>query len=139
MDPAYLVAIFAVGALAALRLAMVSGVGPRGRRLGRAIYLPALAGEVFVIGASLKLLVTSPPLGLILAATGVVTTVLLLRMIIPGPVVATLAGSDGDPRLGPDGDLTGPAFDYIIWIALGLPILMILSLVVLAATGALSH
>jgi hypothetical protein len=118
---------------------MVREAGPRDGLLRRAIYLPALIGEVFVIGASLKLLATSLPLGLILAATGVVTTVLLLRLIVPGPVAATPAGSDGDPRFGPDGDVTGPAFDYIIWVALGLPMLMIVSLVVFVVIGALSR
>jgi hypothetical protein len=49
-----------------------------------------------------------------------------------------LSVSPTTTRLAPTGDITGPHFDYVIWIALGLPMLFVLLLAMLAISGALT-
>ena len=67
---------------------------------------------------------------------GVVTVVLLVRVLL-----GSLSARDGTTPDGtaPNGDLTGPYFDYVMWVALGVPMLAILAFAILAVTGALSR
>ena len=83
----------------------------------------------------LRLATTNLPVGLLLIAVGVVTVVLLVRVLL-----GSLSARDGTTPDGttPNGDLSGPYFDYVIWVALGVPMLAILAFAILAVTGALN-
>jgi hypothetical protein len=101
-----------------------------GSRFARLIYLPALVGGIVVMWAGIRVAGSSLPVGLIILALGAVTTILVARMVLRGPAAAKQQVANGD--------LTGPYFDYIMWVALGVPMLLVVGLVILAITGGLS-
>ena len=68
-------------------------------------------------------------MGLILSAVSLMTLVLLVRM-----VTRTQVAGVSSP-----GELSGPWFDYLIWMALGAPLILAGLLLVLAATGGLNR
>jgi hypothetical protein len=83
-------------------------------RLIALIYVLPIVGGAAIVWAGVRLATTNVPLGLLLIAMGVVTVALLVR------------------------DLTGPYFDYLMWITLGIPMLAILAFAILAVTGAMA-
>jgi hypothetical protein len=64
-------------------------------------------------------------------AIGGVTILLVARMMVAHREAAKRPPSS-------TGELTGPSFDYLVWVALGVPMLLVLGLVILAIGGALS-
>ena len=98
-------------------------------RLIALIYVLPIVGGAAIVWAGIRLATTNLPVGLLLIAMGVVTVVLLVRVLL---------GSLSPDGTTPNGDLTGPYFDYVIWVALGVPMLAILAFAILAVTGALS-
>ena len=104
-------------------------------RLIALIYVLPIVGGAAIVWAGVRLAMTNLPVGLLLIAMGVVTVVLLVRVLL-----GSLSARDGTTPDGttPNGDLTGPYFDYVIWVALGVPMLAILAFAILAVTGALS-
>ena len=99
-------------------------------RIVALVYIPAILGGAVTVWAGLRLATTSLLVGLPLVAVGAVTVVLVVRLML-----GRLAAPDGTT---PTGDLSGPYFDYIIWVALGVPMLVILALAILLITGGAS-
>ncbi len=102
-------------------------------RLIALIYVLPIVGGAAIVWAGVRLATTNVSLGLLLIAMGVVTVVLLVRVLLRG-----LSAQDGTTPAGTteNGDVTGPYFDYLMWITLGVPMLAILAFVILAITGA---
>jgi hypothetical protein len=130
MDPVALVAIVVVVAVVGVRFVGVRRAAAGDDRFIGLLYVPTLLGGVVVMWAGVRVAGTSLPVGLMILAIGGVTTVLVARMIVGGPTIAR--------RLTSSGDLSGPYVDYIIWLAIGLPMLMGLGLVILAIMGGLT-
>ena len=72
----------------------------------------------------------NPVAGFVFSGVALVTLVLLVRMV---------ARYQPTTAPGSSGQLSGPWFDYIIWMALGAPFILVGLLLVLAVTGALNH
>jgi len=104
-------------------------------RLIALIYVLPIVGGAAIVWAGVRLAMTNLPIGLLLIAMGVVTVALLVRVLL-----GSLSARDGTTPDGttPNGDLTGPYFDYVIWVALGVPMLAIVAFAILAVTGALN-
>jgi hypothetical protein len=130
VDPAVVVGIVAfVMVIVFWRVALRRA--PTGdSRLAGILYLPALAGGLVVIWAGTRVIGSSLPVGLLIVAFGSVTTVLVARMILSRPGSVRQQESNGE--------LSGPYFDYIIWVAIGLPVFLVLALAILAITGGLT-
>jgi len=92
--------------------------------------VPAVVSGVVTILLSFKIAATNLALGLFVMGFGAITTVLMVRRI--------LAHRGAEERLVDVGELRGPEFDYLIWTALGVPMFLVVALVILAITGALS-
>ena len=99
-------------------------------RLIALIYVLPIVGGAAIVWAGIRLAMTNLPVGLLLIAMGVVTVVLLVRVLL-----GSLSAREGTT---PNGDLSGPYFDYVIWVALGVPMLAILAFAILAVTGTLN-
>ena len=99
------------------------------------IYVLPIVGGAAIVWAGVRLAMTNLPVGLLLIAMGVVTVALLVRVLL-----GSLSARNGTTPDGttPNGDLSGPYFDYVIWVALGVPMLAILAFAILAVTGALA-
>jgi hypothetical protein len=100
-----------------------------GHRVVDLTALPALLSGGIITVLGFKVATTSLPSGLFMLAIGGLTFVLGVRM---------LSNRGAAKRLESTGELTGPHFDYLIWSALGVPMLMVLALAILAITGALN-
>jgi len=98
------------------------------------IYVLPIAGGAAIVWVGIRLATTNLPVGLLLVAMGVVTVALLVRVLVGSLSARDDTTADGTT---PTGDLTGPYFDYIMWVALGVPMLAILAFAILAVTGAL--
>jgi hypothetical protein len=94
------------------------------------VYVPALLGGAVVLWAGLRIATTDLLVGLPLIGVGVVTVILLVRVML-----GSRAAPDGTT---PTGDITGAYFDYIVWVALGVPMLAVLALAILVITGGAS-
>ena len=79
--------------------------------------------------AGLTLFGSNPAVGIILSGVSLVTLVLLFRMVTR--TQAADANSPGEP--------SGPWFDYLIWMALGAPLILVGLLLIVAVTGGLNH
>ncbi len=91
----------------------------------------ALLTGILLSWAGFTVLGKSAPLGVFMLAVGGVALVLAARM--------GLARRSSVDRPVPNGELSRPAQDYLVWIALGLPMLMGAAFVVLAIAGALGR
>jgi predicted benzoate:H+ symporter BenE len=88
----------------------------------------ALFSGTLLTWAGLRTAATNLPMGLFILAMGGVTIALLARIVAASRAV----------RRPPVGELTGPSFDYLVWVALGLPMLIVALLAILAITGGLT-
>jgi hypothetical protein len=132
MDRALLFGILAfVVFLVVARTVLARRSGRDDVDLNTIVFGSALLGGVFTIWAGLKVSGTSLPLGLVMFAIGGVTIILVARMM-----VADRAASKR-PQAS-TGELTGPSFDYLVWVALGVPMLLVGGLLILAITGGLT-
>jgi hypothetical protein len=131
MDPVLIVgAVVLISVLGGARFVAIRRAAVGDDRFVGLFCMPTLLGGVVVMWAGLKVAGTSLPIGLLILAGGGVTTVLVARMIVTGPTIAR--------RMVSSGDLSGPYFDYIIWLAIGLPMLLLVGLVILAIGGGLT-
>jgi len=73
---------------------------------------------------------SGPVVAIGLALFLVATLVLLVRMV--------RGIGDGRWALDQLGELRGPSFDYIVWMAIGAPMVMVVLLVLLLVTGGLT-
>jgi hypothetical protein len=85
-----------------------------------------LAWVVLIAGGLRVIALGSPALGIVLLAAGLVTGYLALRRLVE----ALKTSAPTDP-----GQLRGPAFDYIVWTAVGLPVLIVVAVLVAVLTG----
>jgi hypothetical protein len=92
--------------------------------------VPGLLSGLVAVWVSVKIAATNLPLGLFVMAFGGITMALMIRRI--------LAYRGVEKRVVDVGELRGPEFDYLIWIAIGVPMFLVLALVILAITGALT-
>jgi hypothetical protein len=130
VEPVLVVGIVVFAILVASRVIAARRAATGESRLVAVVFLPALVGGLVGVWAGIKVIGLNLPVGLILLAMGCVTTVLVARMILSRP--------DAASQLVSTGELSGPHFDYIIWIALGIPALLVLALAILAVTGGLA-
>jgi len=91
--------------------------------------LGVVTGALFV-WAGTRVAAANVPLALLMIAIGAATVVLALRMAI--------GDRAADERLEATGELSTPHFDYLIWTALIVPMLLIGALLIMAMTGALA-
>jgi hypothetical protein len=87
---------------------------------------PRLLFAGFLIWLGVITLRSSPLAGLAVTAVGGMTVVLIVRML------RHQTSSVDVPTFG---DLNGPAFDSLVWAALGVPLLLGLILLILALTN----
>ena len=93
-------------------------------------FIPGVMSGIAFIWAGTRVGPTSVPVALLMMAVGVITLVLVVRMMLGNRAAAE--------RLESTGALTEPHFDYLIWSALLVPMLLVVVLAVLAITGALT-
>jgi divalent metal cation (Fe/Co/Zn/Cd) transporter len=106
---------------------MLPAPKPVKRRWRVLVLLPIQFGWIVMIYGGLRVIeLGSTAMGVLLLVTGIATAYLALRRLV---ATATDRG-DTDP-----GELRGPEFDYIIWTAIGLPVLLMVALLVLLLTG----
>jgi hypothetical protein len=82
---------------------------------------------VFLMYGGLRVIALgSVPLGAVLLGVGAITGYLALRRLAG----AIKVSADVD-----SGDLQGPAFDYIAWMAIGLPVVVAVALLIAVLLG----
>ncbi|MBI3750834.1 MAG: hypothetical protein HY263_04145 [Chloroflexi bacterium] len=92
-----------------------------------ALLIPMHLAWVFMLYGGLQVIAHgSAAVGLVLLVAGAITAYLALRRL------AAEARTSTDPA---SGELSGPAFDYIVWTALGLPVLLAVVLLVGVLAG----
>jgi hypothetical protein len=99
----------------------------RPRWLQIAALMPMQLAWVFLIAAGLRVIALgSGPLGVVLIGAGAITGYLALRR---------LAGAIKAPGEVDPGELQGAAFDYIVWTAVGLPVVVVVALLIAVLFG----
>jgi hypothetical protein len=105
---------------------LVAG-NPRGAWL---VFLPTLGFACLFVGVGVMIVARVGMVGIPIAVVATVSLLLLVR------AVRASAGTTGTPAesaaLG-----EGPWFDYIVWGAVGMPILIVVVILLLAITGGL--
>jgi len=99
------------------------------RRFLWLVFGPTFVYAAIFLLAAAKVFQTEPVAGLLMLAIAVVTATLLVRMVFK-------EASGSGPAV-PEGELSGPAFDFLVWGALGVPLLLAAVLVVMLVTGGL--
>jgi hypothetical protein len=120
--------ILIVGLLA-VRFLALRQVANGDRRFLWIYFTPFLAGSGAVVWAGVAVFGSAPLAGLAIVMVGVVTLALFVRSILAGQRSSAPSA----------GELSGPTFDYLIWMALGAPFILVGVLLLLALTGGLNH
>ncbi len=98
-------------------------------RFGGLRFLPGLiSGATFVWGGT-RVAATSIRLAVLMLGIGATTIALALRMMV---------GDRAGKGFESTGELTTPHFDYLIWTALLVPMLLVVALVIIAVTSAMT-
>ena len=98
-------------------------------RFAWVFFAPALFGMVFVVWLAIRSFAAQPLLAIILGLVGIPSLVLLLR-------TARQRASHVLPS-DPTWELSSAHFDYIVWMAIGLPLVLVTGLLLLLIGGAL--
>jgi hypothetical protein len=93
-------------------------------------FVPSLFGGVLIIVGAVRVAASNAALALLMIAIGGCTVVLVVRMMRGGA-----AAVDGFEATG---ELNPRHFDYLIWSALVVPMLLVVALLILALTGGLT-
>jgi hypothetical protein len=101
------------------------------RRFAWLFFAPTLLMFSYLLWISATMWRIQPLVSIGVGLVAAVSLVLLAR------VARGMATGRETPELL--GDLRGPSFDYLIWTAIGLPMLMVVVLVILLATGAFTN
>lgn len=128
VEPVVLVAVGLI--LVALYLWAARQVAMGRRRLIWVLSAPPLLGLLVMLWAAFRVWAASPLAGIGLVAIGVPSILLNVRRIrrqASGP-----AEDEGA------GELPSADFDYIIWVAIGMPFVLVVLLMLLLVTGGLS-
>jgi hypothetical protein len=126
--PTWALPVVIVGLVVA-RLIAARQIAKGHRRFLWVYFAPMLAIAGAGVWAGLTLFGSNPAVGLIFSAASLVTFVLLFRI-----VMRTQPADASSP-----GELSGPWFDYLVWMALGAPFILVALLLVLAVTGGLNR
>lgn len=94
------------------------------------LFAPIAAMQASLLWTALRSWPDEPALAIVLGIVGVTTLVLFLRY-------ARNQVSDGLPS-DPNWTLTSAGFDYIVWTAIGVPMLLVGFLLLMLVTGGLS-
>ena len=86
------------------------------------------AASMMIVGGIRTAALGSAAMGIVLLAAGGITAALAVRGLI-----RRLRSPDSD--FEPSGELPKDQFDYIVWTALGLPIVLALAMLVVVLTG----
>ena len=129
MEPFVIVGAVVFAVLVGLRFVAVREHANGNTRFVGLFFLPLLPGGIVMTLAGLGMVGKNPFPGLVLLAIGAITTALVARMIVRAPSMAQESTMTGD--------VPGPALDYIIWFAIGVPMLFVALLLILLITGGL--
>ncbi len=99
-------------------------------RLAGVVFVPSLFGGVLAIVGGVRVAAWNIPLGLFMTAIGVGTIVLVVRLMRGGAAAVNSFESTGE--------LNTRHFDYLIWSALIVPMLLIVALLIVVITSALT-
>jgi hypothetical protein len=86
------------------------------------------AASLMIVGGLRTVALGSAAIGIILLAAGGITAALAVRGLIRGLRAP-------DTGFEPSGELPKDQFDYLVWTALGLPIVLALTMLVVVLTG----
>ena len=122
--------------LATLVLWVARRFAARQMARGRAQYIwlffaPTLIGNIAIMGVGLYVTTKAVVVGVAIAVVSAVTFALQVRML-RRQAVAT-------PAELSTGDISPEALNYILWMAVGLPMLLAIGIVILALSGALNR
>lgn len=123
--------LLAVTAVFAVRHLAIRRVAKGDRRFFWLYFAPTLIIFTYLIWIAIGMWKVQPVLSIGIGLVAVVSLVLLARMIRG---MATVGPSPESP-----GDLASPSFDYIVWMALGAPLLLVVLLLILLVTGGLTY
>jgi chromate transport protein ChrA len=125
----WLVGIALVAALIVVRHVAIRRIAGGDGRFVWIYFAPTLLVMSWLIWMTARLGAVQPVTAILLAVVGAVSLLLFSRVIRQ---MATDAAT-------PDaiGELSPPLFDYIVWTALGVPVLFIAGLLILLLSGAL--
>ena len=99
-------------------------------RLAGVVFVPGLFGGVLMIVGGIRVAASNMPLGLLMTAIGVGTVLLVVRL---------MRGAAGAVNsFESTGELNTRDFDYLIWSALIVPMLLIVALLIVGITSALT-
>jgi len=126
----WVVGLLVVAAVFAVRQLAIRRVAKGDRRFFWLYFAPTLIIFTYLIWIAIGMWKLQPVLAIGLGLLAVVSLVLLVRMIrgmaMVGPPPESL------------GELASPSFDYIVWLALGAPMLLVVLLLILLVTGGLT-
>jgi hypothetical protein len=128
VEPVVLAAFGLLFAMVYLWAARRVGLGRR--RYVWLLSVPTLLGSIVILWAATRIWAEAPVAGIGLVAIAIPSLVLNVRRIrrdVAGP------GEGERP-----GELSSAAFDYLIWVAIGVPFAFVVMLLVLLVTGELS-
>jgi hypothetical protein len=130
MEPYLIIAVATMALWVARRFAL------RQMARGRTQYIwlffaPTLVWSFAVIGVGLYVTTKASVVGVAIAVLGAVTFALQVRMLRHQTM--------STPAELSTGDISPEAIDYIIWMAVGLPMVFAIGLVILGLSGALSR
>jgi hypothetical protein len=117
----------------AVVLAIVRHLGARrfargDRRYAWVVFAPTLAGLAFLVVMSFHIWTFSPPAAVFAGLVGATSLILLVRVVRQTASTATAPEAIGE--------LSSQGFDYIVWMAIGLPFLFVVFMLVALVTGA---
>ena len=99
-------------------------------RLAGAIFVPSLFGGVLMMVGGFRIAAFNVTLGLFMTAIGVGTVVLVVRLM--------RGGAEAVNSFESTGELDTRHFDYLIWSALIVPMVLIVALLIVGITSALT-
>ena len=125
----WLVGIAFVAALLVVRWIAIRRIAGGDGRFAWIYFAPTLLVMAWLIWMSIGMWAVQPIAAIGVGILGAVSLLLLSRAI------ARMASDAGTPDA--IGELSPPMFDYIIWLSVGVPLLLIIGLLILLLSGAL--
>jgi hypothetical protein len=127
----WVVGLVLVTVVIVVRRLAIRRVAKGDRRFLWLYFAPTLIVFAYLIWIGIEVWRASPVVSIFMGLLAVVSLVLLVRMI-RGITAA-------HPVQQKTGELSPPQFDYIVWTALGAPMLFVGVLLILLVTGALTN
>jgi hypothetical protein len=127
----WVVGLVVVTVVIVVRRLAIRRVTKGDRRFLWLYFAPTLILSAYLIWIGIEVWRASPVVSIFIGLLAVVSLVLLVRMI------RGIAAAHPVPQAADE--LSPPQFDYIVWTALGAPMLFVAVLLILLVTGALSN